>query len=108
MRMTRTLILAAGMAITGSAAMAWGDMYMGDGTHNPNSSTLVHSYKGPNYCPAGLQPVLMGGVICCGEPNAGPYIDRAGGKKKVHKHKPRQTKAPRAYAPAGTKGVVYR
>ena len=22
-----------------------------------------------NYCPAGLQPVTMGGVICCGTPN---------------------------------------
>lgn len=22
-----------------------------------------------NYCPAGLQPVQMGGVICCGVPN---------------------------------------
>lgn len=22
-----------------------------------------------NYCPAGLQPIQMGGVICCGVPN---------------------------------------
>jgi hypothetical protein len=22
-----------------------------------------------NYCPAGLQPISMGGVICCGVPN---------------------------------------
>ncbi len=22
-----------------------------------------------NYCPSGLQPVVIGGVICCGKPN---------------------------------------
>ncbi|HKL06007.1 MAG TPA: hypothetical protein VJ929_09375 [Roseovarius sp.] len=22
-----------------------------------------------NYCPSGLQPITMNGVICCGEPN---------------------------------------
>ena len=22
-----------------------------------------------NYCPAGLQPIVLGGVICCGTPN---------------------------------------
>ncbi|MDF1853993.1 hypothetical protein [Pseudooceanicola sp.] len=22
-----------------------------------------------NYCPAGLQPIVLGGVICCGVPN---------------------------------------
>ncbi|MBN7786017.1 hypothetical protein JYP51_13885 [Ponticoccus gilvus] len=93
-------------AVSGSAALAWGDMYMGDGTNNPNSNMLVHAYKAPNLCPAGLQPVTVGGVICCGNPNAGYYIDRPGGQKKYYKarHKP----APRAYAPAGEKGVVYR
>lgn len=29
-----------------------------------------------NYCPAGLQPIVLGGVICCGVPNqAGTYSD---------------------------------
>lgn len=89
--------------MTAGAAFAWGDMYMGDATNDPNSNFLVHSYKAPNMCPAGLQPVTMGGVVCCGTPNAGPYINRAGGKS----HKPRH-KAPAAYAPVGEKGVVYR
>ena len=22
-----------------------------------------------NYCPGGLQPIVMGGVVCCGQPN---------------------------------------
>ena len=105
MRMTRLLAAAAALAVSGSAAMAWGDMYKGDGTHNPNSSTLAHSYNAPNYCPAGLQPVMMGGVICCGTPNAGPYVDHPG---RVHKVSKPKYRAPAAHAPVGEKGVVYR
>ena len=51
--------------VTSSQALAWGDMYMGDGTNNPNSAA-PQAYHGPNYCPSGLQPVVLGGVICCG------------------------------------------
>jgi len=30
----------------------------------------IYAYAGTaNYCPAGLQPVSINGVICCGEPN---------------------------------------
>lgn len=61
-------ILAAAAAVTiatTSGAFAWGDMYMGDGTANPNSPGLM-AYDGPNYCPAGLQPVVLNGVVCCG------------------------------------------
>ncbi|WP_397543693.1 hypothetical protein [Roseovarius salis] len=29
----------------------------------------LYSYPAKeNYCPSGLQPVVMGGVICCGQP----------------------------------------
>lgn len=98
----RTLTITAALTLSGSAAFAWGDMYMGDGTNNPNSNTLVHSYNAPNFCPEGLQPVSMGGVICCGTPNTGAYIDH-GGTAKRHR-----VSTPRAYAPVGEKGVVYR
>ncbi|SMX38685.1 hypothetical protein [Maliponia aquimaris] len=97
--MRLTLIAAAALSLCGGAAFAWGDMYMGDATNNPNSNFLVHDYKAANYCPAGLQPVLAGGVVCCGVPNAGPYYNRSGGTKQ------------RSYQPQivpGEKGVVYR
>jgi hypothetical protein len=30
----------------------------------------IYAYEGTaNYCPAGLQPVSINGVICCGQPN---------------------------------------
>ncbi|MAO00435.1 hypothetical protein [uncultured Roseovarius sp.] len=33
-------------------------------------SAKVYAYESKaNYCPAGLQPVTISGVICCGEPN---------------------------------------
>ncbi len=104
MRLTTTLAAAAALATMASSALAWDDAYKGDGTNDPNSNFLVHSYNAPNHCPSGLQPVMMGGVICCGEPNAGAYIDRPG-----KAYKPRHARhAPRAYAPVGEKGVVYR
>lgn len=84
--------------LSGSAAFAWGDMYMGDATNNPNSNGLQHAYNAPNYCPAGLQPVLMGGVVCCGTPNAAPYVNRVSA--------PRKAAPRRAYAPVGVKGVA--
>ena len=105
MVITRTLAAVAALGLSAGAAMAWGDMYMGDATNDPNSNFLMHEYSAPNHCPAGTQPVLAGGVICCGVPNAGPYVDRAGKVRKVSKPVYR---APRAYAPVGEKGVVYR
>ncbi|WP_425099622.1 hypothetical protein [Tropicibacter sp. S64] len=107
MRILGTLGLAAGFAMTAGAALAWGDAYRGDATNDPNSNFLMHSYPSKeNFCPAGLQPVTLGGVICCGVPNAGPYINRAGGKAA---YKPKKkVRAPAAYAPVGEKGVIYR
>jgi hypothetical protein len=30
----------------------------------------IYAYDaGANYCPSGLQPITMNGVICCGKPN---------------------------------------
>lgn len=95
MRLT-LLAAAAALGLSGSVAFAWGDMYMGDATNDPNSNFLVYDYNATNYCPAGLQPVLAGGVICCGTPNAGTYYNPVGHRKR----------APQMVV--GEKGVVYR
>jgi len=35
-----------------------------------NRPVAIYSYaSSENYCPAGLQPVSLNGVICCGTPN---------------------------------------
>lgn len=64
---TFTAAAAMSLALSGQA-FAWGDMYMGNGAATHNVS--IHPYNGPNYCPVGLQPVVINGVICCGTPNS--------------------------------------
>ncbi|MEL7255190.1 MAG: hypothetical protein AAGL23_13515 [Pseudomonadota bacterium] len=51
----RILSFATALALVAAPAMADGMKYF--------------PYHGHNFCPAGLQPISMGGVICCGQPN---------------------------------------
>ena len=54
--MTLTLGMAASVALfAGTSAKAEAKIYP------------VHTHE--NYCPAGLQPITISGVICCGVPN---------------------------------------
>ena len=54
--------------VLSSQAFAWGDAYRGKSSSAGQVS--IHPYHGPNYCPMGLQPVVVNGVICCGTPNS--------------------------------------
>ncbi|SPF78068.1 hypothetical protein [Pseudoprimorskyibacter insulae] len=99
---------AAALALSANSALAWGDIYMGDGTNNPNSGQIYAYPTKANYCPAGLQPVVVGGVICCGTPTAPGYGDHTLAPKAVYKKKTYSAPAPRIYAPEGVKGVIYR
>ncbi|MHA6326779.1 hypothetical protein [Roseivivax sp. CAU 1753] len=94
----------AALIMSSGAALAWDDAYKG--TYNdPNSNFRYNTVPGvANYCPAGLQPVQIGGEICCGVPNAGPYIDRAGGHRKA---KTVYKRAPRPVTHAGIKGTYF-
>ena len=80
--------------LTSSAAFAWG-----------NGTAQTHGYAGvKNHCPAGLSPVVVNGVICCGEPTshisyqamkAQPIYKKlvkrvAKRQKVVHRHQPRR------------------
>ncbi len=67
------------------------------------AETKIYPYHGANYCPAGLQPVSVGGVICCGTPNQHISYQQALShptKKRRHVRKARA----RSHCPAGTKG----
>lgn len=55
MSITKSIIAGAAMALIGTAAVAEMKIY-------PYNSA-------ENYCPTGLQPITMNGVICCGTPN---------------------------------------
>lgn len=65
-------------------------------------SAGVFSYQShANYCPVGLQPVSINGVVCCGTPDQGQTYQQA------LRHPVRQTVgAATAYqsCPAGAKG----
>ncbi|MGI3163335.1 hypothetical protein [Pseudooceanicola sp. 200-1SW] len=75
-------ILAAALALAPLTAAAQGlvvnDIYTGPsagityGGWAYEDSPAVTAYpSGANYCPAGLQPVQLGGEVSCGTPNAG-------------------------------------
>lgn len=86
---------------TTSQAFAWGDMYMGKSVSSGKPQILA--YGGPNYCPTGLQPVVLNGVICCGTPNGSMSYQqmmahpmprkaaRAHTHRKTHTHMKRHT-----------------
>lgn len=64
----------------------------------------IYAYHGANYCPAGLQPVTISGVICCGTPNQ--HISYAQAKAHpIKRHKiAKQTHSATAHCKAGHKG----
>ncbi|MEP1768615.1 MAG: hypothetical protein ABJJ53_18505 [Sulfitobacter sp.] len=76
-----------------------------------SADVKIRPYKtSHNFCAAGMQPVSINGVICCGVPNTNISYQSAMAhpvaKKKVHKktYKPRAT---RSYCAVGTKGCTF-
>ncbi|EPX79659.1 hypothetical protein [Salipiger mucosus] len=97
----------AALTVSASGALAWNDAYTGDATADPSRQPLVQAYPAANYCPAGKQPVILGGVICCGVPNAGTYYNPVSVRKAAPRPAPATSYMPRPYAPVGEKGVAY-
>ncbi len=79
-----------GATLFAAPALAWTDAPL----QPAGSPILKHPYQTTNYCPSDLQPITVGGVICCGVPNtaetyynhpgyrttpAGPYISTGKG-----------------------------
>lgn len=65
-----------------------------------------------NYCPAGLQPVTISGVICCGTPNTHQSYQSVMAHpvaKKKHHHKVVHKKryAKQSHCAVGTKGCTF-
>ncbi|KMW56276.1 hypothetical protein AIOL_001228 [Candidatus Rhodobacter oscarellae] len=60
-------------------ALAWNE------TQPATDNMLVYAYKTKhNYCPTGLQPVVVGGVICCGTPNGHYESHSASSHHRAH------------------------
>ncbi|MEP2534022.1 hypothetical protein [Shimia sp.] len=85
--MKKFYILAAALALTAAPAVAqtWSSNAPQIGPVNQPEGVLIHPYPASaNYCPYGLQPVTMNGVVCCGTPTTSEtYYNRAGGKRRV-------------------------
>lgn len=99
--MTTKVIL--GAALGAMMMLPAAPVFAGGGTAMP-----VYPYKASaNNCPAGLQPVVVGGVICCGSPNQNmsyaSMMAHPVAKKKVYrKHVVRRVA--KTYCPEGMKG----
>jgi hypothetical protein len=75
-----------------------------------SAEAKIYPYHGANFCPAGLQPVSVGGVICCGSPNQHiSYRQALAHPVKKHRHarKHRPVYSAKAHCPAGTKGCSH-
>jgi hypothetical protein len=71
-----SILAAVGLTVAAAPAFAWGDMSGGYVNEFIPTSTQTAIWAYPtqhNYCPAGLQPVMVGGVICCGQPTHTGY-----------------------------------
>ncbi len=57
-------------------ALAWSDSL--HGRSNAAAMPPIHAYPArENHCPDGLQPVVVGGVVCCGSPTHYGYESNA-------------------------------
>lgn len=60
-----------------------------------------------NYCPAGLQPITISGVICCGTPNQHMSYQQALAHPVKKRHKARYVhRSARPSCQPGTKGCT--
>ncbi|APX11023.1 hypothetical protein [Tateyamaria omphalii] len=94
MPFTKVITAAAVFALLGSGAVL-------AQSHNGPKIYAYHSQH--NYCPAGLQPVTMDGVICCGVPNQHITYQRA----LAHPVKKRVRHVRQTSCPVGTKGCTF-
>ena len=86
----------AGAALIAAPAMAWENNM----TQPAGSDMVVYAYPTKaNYCPAGLQPVVVGGVICCGQATHTNY--------QSHPPAPKRRKATRPAATYVSYGKGY-
>ena len=76
-----------GTLLTAAPALAWTENM----TQPATNDMAVWAYQGTsaNYCPAGLQPVVVGGVVCCGAPtHVGYQSHPPAPRRKVYKPAP--------------------
>ncbi len=94
MRYTLSAAVLGATLLAVTSALAWSENASRMMQPATNEMPIYAYPSRHNYCPAGLQPIVMGGVICCGTPTHAAQVS----------HAPRQR--PRA-ARASTPYVAY-
>lgn len=78
----KSRILGAAIAVL---AMSGGAM-AGNMTQPASEGVSIWEYKtSENNCPAGLQPIMFNGAVCCGEPNATGYSEAVAPVRRARK-----------------------
>ncbi|MEL6886911.1 MAG: hypothetical protein AAFP87_20555 [Pseudomonadota bacterium] len=97
MRFIKAVAAAAVVSVAATGATADGH----------TSGPKIYAYKShANYCPAGLQPITISGVICCGVPNQSvSYQQMLAHPVAKKRHVIRRSA--RANCPVGTKGCTF-
>jgi hypothetical protein len=100
MRLTTAIAAAIGLLSAGLAGQV-------------SAEPKLYAYpSSANYCPAGLQPVTLGGAIGCGTPNQPMTYAEVKAHPVVHRHPHRHRTAAlrrsaRVPCPVGAKGCSY-
>lgn len=92
-------------------SVAAGLLVMGTAPMMAQSAPAYPYATSENYCPSGLQPIVMGGVVCCGTPTRSVSYQSMMRHPvtKVRKIVRRASYAPRrAVCPVGEKGCYTR
>ena len=67
-----SLVAVTAMLTLPAAAQTWSSNAPNIGPVNQPEGIYIPAYPAStNYCPTGYQPVVVGGTISCGTPNAG-------------------------------------
>jgi hypothetical protein len=106
MRIKTVLAAGFGLMMTGVVPAMAGNTYYVPVAAGGNGAK-IYPYHGENFCPAGLQPITISGVICCGQPNQSMSYQHmkmtpAAPRKKAKRYVRRYT--PQAHCPVGSKG----
>ena len=67
----------------------------------------IYPHHGENFCPAGLQPVTISGVVCCGVPNQNMSYQQAMMTPAPRKVVQQRVIRRQAACKVGTKGCTY-
>lgn len=87
-------------------AVALGALVLGTVSAQADSARIYPYSSAANYCPSGLQPISINGVICCGTPNQSVSYQQAmahavASKKRVQRIK---SSSSRIVCPVDEKG----